>query len=167
MNKRGIFIAVLIFVLLFCSCSYRNTATADELIGRLLAVCGEDYTDNGYMYFLGAEQGEVGYFSEENKVSLYGRRAYEHSFDKIESCAVYVSARTPSELAVFRCYSSSDTRDIALMCRDRVDMLKVALRGTEYEEKINAARIVEHGRYVVYAFVENPNKAIERFYKLI
>ena len=166
MIKKALLIFILIFALIFCSCQKEQQSTQTLLVS-LLEVSGESLESNGIFYFSDVDEGEIGYFSTEDKALMYGKDNAEHVFDKIESCAVFVSSRAPGELAVFKCYSASDTDDVERMCLERADEIKVALHNTEWREKSESISVKVHKRYVLFAFVQSVMTAEGRFKELI
>ena len=98
---------------------------------------------------------------------MYGEDSKERYFSKIEDFAIFTSARTAGELAVFKCYSRSDTDCVLEMCLRRADEIKVALRGSEYEEKSRTIKVGVYGDIVAFYFVEQPRKAENRLKGLI
>ena len=167
MNKHALLVFVIIFSLLFSSCTVKSSIGADNLLLELLRVSGEDIEGNGYVYVSFAIEGELGFFDDAKKVAMYGENATEGYFRCIEEYAIFVSSRVPSEIAVFKCFSLSDTDTVARMCLERADVLKVALRGTSYEGKSSAIEVTVIGRYVVFCFAENGRKVEEKFRELI
>lgn len=165
MRKKALFIFVLVFALTLCSCASGKRST-QELLASILEVSGESLEENGIFYFSDVAEGEVGYFSEADKSLMYGKDNVKHIFDKIELCAVFLSSRVPSELAVFKCYSASDTDDVERMCLERADEIKVALHNTEWREKSESITVTVHKRYVLFAFVDNSASAEKRLKEL-
>ena len=158
MIKKALFIFALILALVLSGCS-NNSENADMLLSELLAVSGENFEDSGIFYFCNSAEGEVGYLSKDDQALIFGKDSI--SFDKIHAYAGFVSARTPAELWVFKCHSASDTDDVVKMCLERADVIKVALRNTEWREKTKNISIKVYHRHVIFAFVEDA-RAVER-----
>ncbi len=157
----------LVFGLIFGMSSCADRVSCSVLLSKALAVSGEDTDGNGYIYFSDSKEGSPTYFPDQLYSVMYGEGAKERYFSKIEDFAIFISQRTAGELAVFRCYSSSECDDIARMCLDRADEIKVALRGSEYEEKSRAIKVGVYGHIVAFYFVENVRKAEKKLKGLI
>ena len=157
--KRSLSIFLLVLCLALSSCSSKNASCVDILSG-LIDLGSEEARKNGQMFLLSAEEGQIEYFSAQNQVLMYGKEAAEHCFSKIEDCAIFTSSHTPEEIAVFKCYSASDTDEIAKMCLSRSDDIKIALRGSVWQEKSEKIRVTIYRRFVVFAFTDQP-EAIE------
>ncbi len=169
MNKKALLICMLAVVLCFCSCTASKNINAEDLLCGMLLHCSENTEGNGYILYFGrdADSDAENYLSEENRKLLYGDN-FEEYFSKIEECAVFISARTPAELAVFKCYSSSYTREIEKMCLERADILKVALRNTKWEEKSKSISVqILCKKYVLLCFTENNKGAQDELARLV
>lgn len=165
MNKKRfcVFLTVCLLLLsLLSSCKMGRACSCEEALTKMLAVSGEAVADGGRIYLSDADEGELEYLAPEDIENIYGCGA-NSCFEKIAEYALYTSARAPGEIAVFRCHSSTDTREVAQMCLERSDMLKVALRGTQWREKAGDIRVSINGRYVLLTFTENNRKIEEMF----
>lgn len=161
------FIPVLMIVLLtFSGCSKYRTADCEEILVKMLSYTEAGTRQNGQVFIMSAHEGSNEYFSKENKAILYGSNAVEHSFPKIEDCAIFISARFPEEIAVFKCYARSDIDDVVKMCVERSDELKVALRDSEWNEKAQKIKITAYGRYVLMLFTNEVEKQ-ERIFRSV
>ena len=165
MIKKALLIFILIFVLIFCSCAKQQST--QTLLVSLLEVSGESLEGNGIFYYSEALEGELGYFSKADQFLMYGKDNVEHNFPKIEACAMFVSSRVPSELAIFKCYSASDTDEIERMCLERADEIKVALYNTQWRDKTEGIRVIAYKRYVLFSFVENGSGVERKLKELI
>jgi hypothetical protein len=133
----------------------------------MLAVSGEDTEGNGLVFFAEASEGDIEYFSADICTAMYGEEAMQRYFSLIEDFAIFVSQRTAGELAIFRCYSRSDTDLIVKMCLCRADTVKVGLRGSEYEEKSKDIKVCVYDDIVAFYFVEQQKKAESKLSGLI
>ena len=158
MKRRSLSVFLLVLCILFASCTARENMDCSAIISKLM---GESAEKNGRVFLLGAQEGNLEYFSDDIKKLMYGENSLERYFSKIEDCAVYVSSHVPEEIAVFKCYSRSDTDEIAKMCLERADMIKVSLRGGAWRSKIEKIRVTIHRQYVVFSFTDDPQE-IER-----
>ncbi len=165
MRKKTLLLFLLVLSLLLTSCAHFQ-GNADTMLSKLLALSGEAVEDGGYIFTSVTDENDVGYMSDEYKNMLYSQKATETYFPKIEEFAIFVSSRSVGELAVFRCYSSSDTDLIVEMCLERADSLKIALRGTQWEEKSKNILISVSGRCVLFCFCENMRSVEKEFLSL-
>ena len=157
----------LLLALLLSGCSSGKDINCETVLIKALAYTGGLSRENGRIFLLSAEEGSAEYFSDENKAILYGKKALEYSFEKIEDCAIFVSSSFPEEIAVFKCYSSSDTGEIASFCLSRADDIKVALRGTEWSAKAGRIRVSIYRRFVFFVFTEDPGRIEEKLRELV
>ncbi len=165
MGKKALLIFIFAFVFLFSSCTYSNKSNTQQLLAELIAISGESM-ESGSFYISSAEEQEPGYMSDDTKKLLYGSRA-QSSFEKIEEYTVFVSARGAGELALFKCFSASDTREIEKMCLERAEEIKVALRHTPYEDKSRKIQVCVSGKLVFMCLCDNARGAVEAFKRII
>ena len=151
----GKLLLLLLTLLFLFSCGREYTCA--ELLSRMLRVSGGG-SENGLLYVAEAVEGDVGYLSRENADLLYGEGAYGAYFSLLEDFSLFISAREPQELAVFKCRSASDCEAVAQMCLRRADSIKIALRGTAYEERAKGISVEIHGRAVVFYFTEESRR---------
>lgn len=167
MKKKTLPVFLIILALLLTSCSAQSDKQCDAVLSRLLALNSENPARNGRIYLMSAAEGQIEYFSEEDKMLMYGENAYKHCFPKIEDCAIFVSVRIPEEIGVFKCYSSSDTDIVARMCLERADMIKVTLRDSQWRQKSENIRVCVHGHFVLFIFSDEPQRIESRFRELV
>ena len=100
---------------------------------------------------------------------LYGENRVCQLFDgnKIEDYAMFFSTRGVGEIAIFKCYSRTDTREVARMCLERADEIKVLLHKSEWREKSESIKIIISGQHVLMAFAQNTEKVESKFKSLI
>ena len=162
--RRSFIIALLLLCTVFCSCARAQTPCKDILNEIMYA---RDDLPDGNIYVSGEEEGSERYLSPQLIRTMYGDGADE-LFELLEDHAIYVSSfASPCEIAIFRCYSSSDTYRIETMCISRIDELRVALRGTEFEELCDSAITEIHGRYVLAVISKDSSTIISEAEKLI
>ena len=164
--KKALFVFLLILSVLLCSCKGKDLS-ADSVLNRMLAFSGEGMEESGVLFSSSAEENTLGYMSDENKRIMYSEKAGSDCFPKIEQFAIFVSAHGVCELAVFKCYSASDTDAIIEMCAERAGTIKVALRGSIWEEKSKNARIAVSSRWVAFVLCDDSEKAEECFNKIV
>ncbi len=110
------------------------------------------------MIFLGsADENSAFYMSDSQKISVYGEK-FKSTIDSCEDFAIYFSASSPYEIAIFKCYSKNDAEDILRMCYERSDEKKVGLRFTEWEEASKFIEIVEHRKFVFFIFTDSQSR---------
>lgn len=155
------FLVMIALCLSLVSCASRAHST-DMILGRLMEECGE--LPSGKIYRGGRESVSEGSLPPELMCALYGEDAKE-SFLSVSEYSIYLSSfASPYEIAVFRCYSSTDAIDIERLCRARGDIVSVALRQTDYYELCDNILIVREGRCVVFAMTDSP-RSVERLIK--
>ena len=169
MKKKALFIIFVVLCIVFSSCTTDDDMSCADILNALLAVSGEDTDGNGIVYFGGADNGEIGYLSRENAVLIYGENRVKQLFEKnkIEDYAMFFSTRETGEIAVFKCYSRSDAREVARMCLERADEIKVVLRKSEWREKSEEIRVVIHKKYVAMIFASKTDRVERKLKTLI
>ena len=167
--KKALFIIFMTLCILLCSCGVGNALSCTDILAEVLAVSGENTDGNGVLYFFGSESGEIGYLSREEKALIYGESRVKQLFDenKIEDYAMFFSSRGVGEIAIFKCYSKDDTKEVARMCLERADEIKVLLRKSEWREKSEGIKVIISKKYVLMVFAENAEKVEKRFKNLI
>lgn len=103
---------------------------------------------DGTVYLSSAKEGSKNHMDESIIKNLYHESAYDYEFTLIEEFAVYVSYSKPQEIAVYKCYSRSDTDIIASMCLSRIEKLSVLLAETSFCDIPKNAVVKIHGRFV-------------------
>lgn len=146
------------------SCSVKNKHSG-EILAELWERC--EKLPRGVIYESGTPEGEENYMSPTLAEALYGERSSEY-FPLIEEFSIYLSSfASPYEIAVFICYSSTDARKIERMCRERADIVSVALRHTEFYELCDNIRIVRKGNTVVFLMTDRPDDMARLVKRLI
>ena len=153
MKKRKFlfFITLLTLVLLILP-SCKDTRSAEDI---LFGITKDISTlPHGNVYLKSAEEGGAAYLSPAMISALYGEGAALYEFTFVEDFAVYVSSfARPCEVAVYKCYSASDTDLIASMCLSRIDNLKVVLSGTSFSDIVSSATVRISGKFVIVTMV--------------
>ncbi len=157
MRLLRIFFAIVLSAGLFlCGGCARSDNSAENL---LCEICASLSLPAGRLYLRGADEGSENFLSLDTMSVMYGNEA-ENDFAVIEDFAIYVSeVALPCEVAVFRCYSSSDTDTVAAMCLERADMIKVLLKDTGLAELCEGTEVVVRGHYVVMLVTDAPAEA--------
>lgn len=151
MKRFFVFMISLIFV---CTCllSCGNESTsAEEMLSSIMAK--SNGLPAGEIYLKGASEGEKGYFSQSLCESMYGEDAYE-MLTFVEDYAIYMSsAQAPYEIAVFKCFSSTDAEKIGTLCLERAEILRVLLGKTEWRELVDSASVRVSQRTVIMTVI--------------
>lgn len=151
MKRFFVFMISLIFV---CTCllSCGNESTsAEEMLSSVMAK--SKGLPAGEIYFKGAFEGEKGYFSQSLCESMYGGDAYS-MLTFVEDYAIYMSSmQAPYEIAIFKCFSSTDTEKIGTLCLERAEILRVLLGKTEWRELVDSASVRVSGRTVIMTVI--------------
>lgn len=156
MKKFLCLIICLCLCLCAASCAKKNN-TAEEILGGIMSEINN--LPEGRIYLSNAEEGSEKFLSEDIAKSLYGEAATQ-SLSLTRDFAIYLSAfALPCEIAVFLCYSASDALTVERMCRERADILLVALRESDLCDLRLAATVVRKGRTVVFAMTDNAPQA--------
>ena len=143
---KNIFLIILSLSILFGAVSCRQSERAEDMLYR---ICTELELPSGETYLKSAEEGSAGYLDQSMINTLYGKEGAS-VFLLIEDYAIYISSfAVPYEVAVFKCYSRSDSDSVAELCLERIETLKVILRDSEHFELVQRARVEIKGRYVV------------------
>lgn len=151
------FILTVLLCLSLVSCGGRRQS-AYEMLSSVTA--GLEELPQGVIYVASAEMGEEGYLSPTVAEALWGDDADE-GFSMLSDYAIYMSSfAAPYEIGVFCCYSATDARRIEELCRARADIVRVALKQTEFYYLCGNLRIVRKGRTVIFLMTSQPEKAV-------
>ena len=162
-SKRILFMLLAVSCF-FCSCE-KKALNCEELLMFCAEYGIENYSDNGMLFLKNAEEGDIFFISDKIRERMYGERFID-ALSKTEDFAIYVSASTPYEIAVFECYSRNDTENILRMCYERADELKVALRFGKWEKAAQGILIRGYKNYVVFLFTESQERNEDIAYNL-
>ena len=155
-KKIRIFVMLLAIIFLFSSCK-KEKMTCEELLSAGLEYGINGYSESGYIFLKNADRSSVFFMSEKNKSVMYGEK-FNDTLNSTKDFAIYVSASSPYEIAVFECYSRNDTDEILRMCYERVDEIKIALRFGEWEMSSKAIELQVYKKYVIFAFTESQER---------
>jgi hypothetical protein len=151
-----IFALLLVFVFLFCSCKTEKK-TCEELLRVGLEYGINGYADNGYVFLKNVEKTSVFFMSEKTRSLMYGQK-FDSVLEATKDFAIYVSASSPYEIAIFECYSKNDTDEILRMCYERADDKKIALRFGEFERASMEILVEVYKKYVIFVFTESSDQ---------
>ena len=152
-RNRSFFIKFVILVVLLSlltSCTDRGSAQ-----DMLFNITKEfDDLPDGSVY-LSKNGGDSENFLSATMINtLYHDGAAEYEFSMIEEYAIYISEfAKPCEVAIYKCYSRSDTNLIASMCLGRIEKLTVMLAGTSFAEIPLKADVDIKGHFVIVTMV--------------
>ncbi len=158
------FLLLLSALLLLGGCA-QDEKSADTILSALMGA-GEDSLPEGEIYRSGAEEGSEDYPPSALLRALYG----EDGEESIRICdfSIYLSAfAVPLEIAVFRAPSGDHARRIYALCLSRMDLLKVALRETEFDALGGEICVYRAGRYVVMGVTWNQESFLKAVKKEI
>lgn len=153
-------------VLTSVGCGGGRDRSTQSLALDLLEHSGES-AERMIVYESSAQEGELSFMPESLKEDMYGKKRAKEGFGMVEEYVVYLSSDGLGELALFKCFSSSECDGVAAMLLERADALKVALKASPYFEKSNAIAVRIKGVYVMMAFVKDAQAVCGRFMKLI
>ena len=151
-RKYSILISILIVILIPLLSSCGDGRHAEDILFNITKNFPE--LPDGTVY--------ISSFEEENKNSLipdminslYHEGTAEYEFSLIEEYAVYISDfAKPCEIAVYKCFSCSDTNLIASMCLNRIEKLSVLLKGASFSEIPFRANVDISGHFVIVTMV--------------
>jgi hypothetical protein len=140
--------------------------SVEDILDELLSDAGYEVRSDASLYSSLATEGEKKYFSEEQKKDMFGEKRAHECFALVEEYAIYVSTCEIKEIAVFKCYSSSDTDIVSAMCLERADALSVVLNSISALDKKQKAHVEIHGDYVLFSFADRSEALIKRFVSL-
>lgn len=141
---------VLLIILLvsFSACKKAEPSTEELLSSITNEMPSLSY---GTIYLSTADEGTRHYMSSALFSVLYGDGS-EAPRSLIEEFAIYLSSfQLPCEVAVFKCYSPSDTERIEKMCLMRLSSLKKHFKATPHESVAEQATIIKKGSFVIMA----------------
>ena len=161
MKKRSLSVFLLVMCMLLVGCSSQKNISCERVLSHVLADMAVNTERNGQVFLLSADEGQIEYFPDQTKMLMYGENSLKNCFPKIEDCAIYVSAHILEEVAIFKCYSSSDTDEIVKMCLERADMIKVSMKGSSWQEKTEKIRVTVHRHFVVFSFTDDSQEIEE------
>lgn len=168
--KKIICIMSLLLVLVFSlnACD-KEKKTCGELLSAGLDYGINGYENSGYIYLKSADENSVFFMNEKMRVDMYGKK-FAEVLSGLCDFAIYTSASSPYEIAVFECYSKNDTDDILRMCYERADRLKVGLKYTEWESASKFICISIYKKHIIFAFTDSAERsegAAQEIIKLI
>ena len=141
------FILLLCVFLAFSAAGCGKNESAQDILYR---ICADSELPSGTTYLSGVPEGSSSYLSTDTAEVLYGEEAADEVFPLVKDYAIYLSSfAEPYEVAVFECYSRSDTDEVAKMCLERAETLKVSLRGTQYSSIAENAKVEISGKFVI------------------
>lgn len=165
LKKISIVSLLLAILLLFCACQKEN-ATCEELLLAGLEYGIEGYSENGYIFFKSAEKSSAFFMTEKTKNIMYGEK-FCYELNAVKDFAIYISASSPYEVAVFECYSKNDANEILRMCYERTDEIKIGLKFSRWESQSKFIALQTHGRYVIFAFTDSYERNLGTVDKII
>ena len=98
--------------------------------------------------------------------TLYGERA-PLAADSVLDAAVFLSYKSPCELAVFCCRNRDSTRAVSEMCLLRLDALRREWSSNEDVAHLANASVTVRGNWVVFCACTDVNAALRAFRRSI
>ena len=182
---RPVFSLILALVtvvsLLFSSCGRnRIPPAASEVLTAMLeaAETTSQSIPDGIIRLTAAPSDSPSHLAETFFAALYGeaargmlgREATEGPprGAPIQDGAIYLSVSPyPWELGVFRCADGDTAREVAALCRGRLDTLRRGFAGGDYEEAASGGRVAVEGNWVLLVLCEDPAPLLEAARRLI
>ncbi len=157
---------VLCVLLLLSGCGGKRAPAPAEAV--LSAMCGTaDTAGNCAVYTRTAAPDGAGYLSDALFSALYGEaargllRGTDDATAAINDAAICLSVTpAPLELAVFRCSDTRGTATAAKLCRARLETIRAAWKGTEYEAMAAEGVVTVEGSYVFLVIAPNPDRTL-------
>lgn len=178
---RPVFSLILALVaavtLLFSSCGRnRIPPAASEVLTAMLeaAETTSQSIPDGIIRLTAAPSDSPNHLTEIFLAALYGEAARGMLGDgategpPVQDGALYLSVSPyPWELGVFRCADGDTAREVAALCRGRLDTLRRGFAGGEYEEAASGGRVAVEGNWVILALCDDPAPLLEAARRLI
>lgn len=147
---------VLAFSIFLVSCS-RIPTSADEMARAALGECTSHPA--GIIYSTEADEGSPDRLDRDMLAKLFGNGGELPAvLENINSAAVFLPTRGyPFEIAVIEMSSSSDTREVAVLCCERQDAI-ISL--SESDKDKDGAAVWICGRYVISLLCPNAERVM-------
>ena len=166
MKKRGLanmILCCLLCCLQCCILCFAGCARQLPAPDRVLCALTESEVGlpPGQIYLASAQPHQAAYLSDDMIASLYGNGELPWQLSLVEDYGIFLStAQHPCEFAAFLCYSRSDTDLVAAMCHERLDLLRVHYKNTQYASYTQGARVAVVGRYVLLLISSDADHAL-------
>lgn len=144
---------IILCIFILTSCKYTNSMSASEVLEHTK----KEFKNlpDGFTYLKSAEEGDDNFLPSSTISILYGSDSQNNEFTLIEDYAIYISSfAVPCEIAVFKCYSSSDTQIIASMCLERISSLSFLLQESDFRMLVDNAKVEIYGKFVVMTMAQ-------------
>ena len=161
-------------ILLTCACAKRNQppVSAEAVLQAMLSEINPP--DGRLMSLTSADESKR--LSAELLTALYGAPAstwYQGgAYSVVNDGAIYLSeVMHPFELAVFRCINEGDVSggmaSVLGVCSARLDTIRTAWQGSDYEAYVQNAVVTYYGGYVFLVVAEDPETVVKAAIKSI
>ena len=142
--KRYICILLLLSLLLLPSCA-RNERSAEDIF---FDVCEKlPPLSFGKLYLSDRSAGDAAFMSPALFESLFGADVSP----LVEEYAIYLSSFAfPCEVAIFKCFSPSETSLVERACLSRLDLLRRYFKDTEHASTVDSAYVMKKGLFVIF-----------------
>ena len=154
-----------------CQASSSSLLSTSDILNAMLAetspVAGKTYLLNG--------ENPSNRMSDELLKGLYGEEAVDfqnNGASAVNDGAIYLSeVMHPYELAVFRCVSEADiwngSRGIMAICATRLDRVRKAWQGSEYQNIVEGGIVTCYENYVILVIAEDAESIVDAAKKRI
>ncbi len=165
--------------LLLCLISCQGSASAAavpvaaETVLASMQAAVETTCPSGRVYSRAAPPETANYLGDTLLSALYGdgargMLAATGTSPAVNDAALFLSiAPHPMELAVFRCSDARASATAAKLCRSRLERIRHAWKGSEWEEMTARACVTVAGEYVLLVVSEDPEAVIRAAEKAI
>ena len=162
---------VIAVVLLLSSCGGdAPPPSASEVLAVMLeaAETSTQPLPDGVIRLTSAPPSSPNHLTEAFLSALYGEMARgllsaeENQSPLVQDAALCLSVSPyPWELGVFRCADGDTAREVAVLCRGRLDTLRRGFVGGKYEAAASGGRVVVEGNWVLMVLCEDPAPLLE------
>lgn len=164
--KKTAFILILFLIFTLPSCAERETPSCREILGELMNA--EIGLPAGKTYSMTAPEGDDEYLPDALVNILYGDGERPVMADGWLDLAVFLpTSQHPCEFAVFFCNSEDTATDTARMLCRRLDLIRTAKIGGEYDTQIESATVTVMGNHVLLIISSDTQNAIRTAAKAI
>ncbi len=162
--RRTSLLFMIVFCFLMTSCSRQPPVSAAVVLDSMCEVGGKP--TNGVVRMRGVSSDSPLYLTDSLLSALYGEAARGWMGDDgvplINDVALFLpAAKTPYELAVFRCSDARGTATAAAICRARLDAICCAWQGSEWAGELEDSVVAVEGEYVLLVVAPDTDAVLE------
>ena len=161
---------LMVFAVLLPACTPAPPPAASEVLTVLLTASEStaQTLPDGFIRLTAAPSDSPDRLTETFFSALYGEAARGLLWDgtdavpPVQDAALYLSVSPdPFELGVFRCIDGDTAREVAALCRGRLDTLARGYAGSEWEGVAAGGRVAAEGNWVLLVLCEDPAPVLE------